>query len=142
MPTNRVRAALYALVIGAVVTFGLGVASMAAARISEGFPGLWAVLFGSDWVRWIGLISLAAGLVAGAAVVAWRLISPEPRWGVALLLLGAIAFLVLVWPTPWVYRQFGCTVVKVTRLTGHHDPNPLSVCAEPVAAEQIAGPSQ
>jgi hypothetical protein len=121
------RAALYGLVLGAVITFGVAIASIAVTRMRTPLPSdLIGILSNSAF--WAGIVSVATGIVAAGAIAAWRLLSPAQGWRTAVLVLAVIGFLVFVWPTPWVYREFGCTVVKVTRLTGYHD-EPIQICA-------------
>ncbi len=87
---------------------------------------------GYQWWVWLGIFSVAGGIAIGALVVCWRLANrkkEEARWGMALGLLLVVLFGLLVWPTPWTYREYGCKIFQINRLIGRMTPLDTQVLA-------------
>ena len=73
------------------------------------------------WLKWLFVFSLGGGVVVGTLAAAWRLINRrrgQPHWGAALIALVLVLFGLLVWPTPWSYRTYGCDVLQINRFIG------------------------
>jgi hypothetical protein len=78
-----------------------------------------------QWWVWLGVFSVAGGIAIGALAVCWRLANRkkgEARWGMALALLVIVLFGLIVWPTPWTYRAYGCKIFQINRLIGRMTP--------------------
>jgi hypothetical protein len=76
-----------------------------------------------DWSAWLNKLSIGGGIAIGALIVAWRLIyrtDGQSHLGTALALIAVLLFGIFVWPTPWTYKQFGCTVFQIDRIRGHY----------------------
>jgi hypothetical protein len=87
-----------------------------------------------DWLR---ELSRGGAIAIGALTLAWRLINRnqgQARLGTALALIAVVLFAVLVWPTPWSYKRFGCDVFQVNRIRGE----PQKITTIPFC-EQAAG---
>jgi hypothetical protein len=120
----------------AVLFFGgLGLRAYAVLRFSE--P--------KDLLDWSWLFSLFVFGVCGAVTIAvlavgWRLAHPKrsaPSWGLAFILAVVVVFGLLVWPTPWTYRQYGCDVFQINRALGTRTQiTRLPSCDEPARAYQ------
>ena len=83
-----------------------------------------------DWWGWLFLFALAGAVTFGALAVSWRLAYRkygDPRWGMALALLVVVLFAVLVWPTPWTYREYGCKIFQINRFIGRMTEVPTTV---------------
>jgi len=122
----------YAAIVVAIITFGIGWMVEAYAKLRPAAK----IDLPSDWSWFLAQFSIAAGLVAGALVIGWRLMNRrpnEPRWGMAMLLVWLVVFAVVVWPTPWVARKYDCAILHVNRVTGHERlPRvPTTLCADP-----------
>ena len=91
------------------------------------------------WAKERLLFAFACAVVAGVLVLTWRLIYRKPdeaRWGMAVMLVALLGFLVLVWPTLWRYHDYGCDVLKTHRLTGHPEWLTSPTCKEERAERQ------
>jgi len=89
-----------------------------------------------QWLIWLFLFSLGGGVVVGTVAAAWRLIHRrrrQPRWGIAVIALIFVLFGLLVWPTPWSYRTYGCDVLQINRFIGRS-----SVIARIPACEAVS----
>jgi H+/Cl- antiporter ClcA len=78
-----------------------------------------------EWLLWMLVFSLGGGVVVGTLAAAWRLINRrrrQPRWGTAVIVLAFVLFGLLVWPTPWSYRTYGCDVLQINRFIGRSTP--------------------
>lgn len=96
----------------------------------------------SEWWRWLYWLSLGGAGTIGALTAAWRLIyriEGQAHWGMALTLIAAVLFAFLVWPTPWMYRQYGCTVYQINRFYGNSAELTTIPSCEPAAQTYQAG---
>ena len=92
---------------------------------------------GPAWWEWLRWLSLGGAVTIGALTVAWRLINRvegQAHWGMALTLIAAVLFAFLVWPTPWMYRQYGCTVYQINRFYGNSTEVTTIPSCEPAPA--------
>lgn len=95
---------------------GLALRAYFVARFTEPVGGPF-----EEWRKWLFVFSFGGGVVLGTVAAAWRLINRRrrhPRWGVALIALVVVLFGLLVWPTPWSYRKYGCDVLQINRFIG------------------------
>ncbi len=107
-----------AAVSWAVLFFG-GLALRAYAVLSFGEP---KPLLDCDWLLSLFVFSVCGAVAIAVLAVGWRLAHRKraaPGWGLAFILLAVMLFALLVWPTPWTYRQFGCEVYRVNRILGN-----------------------
>jgi hypothetical protein len=116
-PEAIVRIALLTALIVALLLWAGGIAlnSYGVIRfryVTEKLDVLWHV--------YLMFFALTGGIVAGALAGAWRLINRrEARWSAAGFIAIVVLFALMVWPTPWTYRQFGCKVFQVNRFVGN-----------------------
>jgi hypothetical protein len=90
----------------------------------------------TEWWVWLVVFSGGGGVVVGTVATAWRLIHRrrrQPHWGTAMVVLVVVLFGLLVWPTPWTYRQYGCDVLQINRFIGR-----ISVIAKIPACEAVS----
>ena len=78
-----------------------------------------------DWWVWLITFAVAGAIAIAAVAICWRLAhrkKDEARWGRALALLLVVLFGLLVWPTPWTYREYGCKIFQINRFLGRMTP--------------------
>lgn len=96
---------------------GLGLRAYAVLRFNEPEP-----LLDRHWLLALLVFSLCGAVAVAVLAVGWRLGHRKrsaPGWGLAFVLAVVVVFALLVWPTPWTYRQFGCEVYRVNRILGN-----------------------
>jgi hypothetical protein len=73
-------------------------------------------------VDWSGLVqlSLGGGVAIGLIGLALSLAKPGgAAWGLGVVVIGALLFLIFVWPTPYkYYRDRDQQLIRVHRVTG------------------------
>lgn len=114
-----------------------------------GLKAYHGVRFDSTWPesRWwdlLRLFSLGGAVAIGTLTLCWRLIhrvEGQSHSGTALVVVGVVLFGFLVWPTPWTYRQFGCTVFQINRIMGHYREVAKMPSCEPAAVAGAAAPA-
>jgi hypothetical protein len=92
----------------------------------------------AQFYDWLQVLSRGGAIAIGALTLAWRLINRnhgQARFGTALALIAVVLFAVLVWPTPWSYKRFGCDVFQVNRIRGE----PLKITTIPFCEQAAAG---
>ena len=90
-----------------------------------------------DWSAWLDKFSMGGAIAIGALTLAWRLIyrtDGQSHLGTALAVLAVLLFGIFVWPTPWKYKQYGCTVFQVDRVRGQYKPVTHVPFCEPTPA--------
>jgi hypothetical protein len=81
-----------------------------------------------EWtVPWSGLIRLSVGGGVALGLIGVALSLSNPRgvgWGLGLLVVGSLLFLIFVWPTPFKYYRAKDQLIRVHRVTGeaHYVP--------------------
>lgn len=78
-----------------------------------------------DWLLSLVIFGLCGAVTIATLVVAWRLVHRKrsaPNWSMAFVLLCIVLFTLLVWPTPWTYREYGCQVFQINRFIGSRTP--------------------
>ena len=78
-----------------------------------------------EWVLSLLVFAVCGAVTTGTLAVAWRLMHRKkaaPNWSMAFVLLGVLLFGLLVWPTPWTYREYGCQVFQINRFVGSRTP--------------------
>lgn len=90
---------------------------------------------------WWGLVylSLGGGIALGFVGVALTLANPRgPGWGLGIVVVGGVLFLVFVWPTPYKYYRVKVQkeqhLIRVHRVTGDSDYVPRSKPPDAAAA--------
>jgi hypothetical protein len=89
-------------------------------------------------------LSVGGGVALGLIGVALTLANPRgPGWGMGIVVIGALLFLVFVWPTPYKYYRVKDhlkeqRVIRVHRVTGESDyvPKPKEPAAAAASARQ------
>lgn len=117
------RTALWAAGLSCLLLVSLGLARRAysALRVpgAQLPPGAW--LPSHDWLQTVVLLAVSGGVSVGILVFTWRLVHRKrwaPSWGMAMFLLVIVLFALLIWPTPWTYREYGCKVFQINRILG------------------------
>lgn len=100
----------------ALVSLGVALRAYSALR----FPEEVAQPEGAWWL-WLFEFGVGGAVMVGTVAVAWRLANRKrsaPRWGMAVVFLSIVLFGLLVWPTPWTFREYGCKVFQINRVLG------------------------
>jgi len=76
----------------------------------------------TDWGG-LGLLSVGGGVALGLIGLALSLANPRGvGWGLGLVVIGALLFVIFVWPTPYkYYRAKDRQLIRVHRVTGTAD---------------------
>jgi hypothetical protein len=76
----------------------------------------------TDWTG-LALLSLGGGVALGLIGVALSLANPRGvGWGLGMVVIGALLFIIFVWPTPYkYYRTKDRQLIRVHRVTGAAD---------------------
>jgi hypothetical protein len=128
--------------IGIFLLFFGGVAAQGYMRLVTPCPvgALCPSPFLSDRILW-GLLylSVGGGIALGLIGVALTLANPRGvGWGLGIVVVGGVLFLVFVWPTPYKYyrvkEQGEKRLIRVHRVTGDSDYVPRSKPPEAAAA--------
>ena len=93
-----------------------------------------------DWVKSLLVFAVCGAVTVGTILFAWRLSHPKrssPGWGLAAALLAVVLFGLLVWPTPWTYREYGCEIFQINRFVGSRERIARLPC-EPEAAQPVS----
>jgi hypothetical protein len=116
---------------------GIGLRAYHGVRFDSALP------FGPGWWDLLLRFSFGVAVALGTLTLVWRLIyrkRGQAHWGTALLVIGVLLFGFLVWPTPWTYPQFGCTVFQINRLVGHYkEVTKVPMCEQALGAAQSGG---
>lgn len=129
---------IVAALSGLVLLFG-GLALKAYARLR--YDGGAAPPYNWWWIGVLVVFSLGGAIAIGTISVAWRWMHrkrAQPQWGMAFVLLAVILFGLLVWPTPWKYKEFGCKVYHLNRFVGgYRKVADLPSCEPPATAASV-----
>ena len=99
---------------------GLALRGYAVLRFSDSAMKVPKLLKG-DWLESLLIFAVCGAVTFASVVVAWRLMHPKrsaPGWSLGVIVLGILLFTILVWPTVWTYREYGCQILRINRLTG------------------------
>lgn len=115
------RSATWACVGICLLFFG-GLAAHGYQMLITPCPSLGGVGCPNRMVDWSALLqlSLGGGVAIGLIGFALSLANPRgPGWGLGVLVVGALLFLIFVWPTPYkYYRDRDQQLIRVHRVTG------------------------
>lgn len=96
------------------------------------------------WLVGLVFFSVGGAVAIGTITIAWRWMHrrpSQPQWGMAFVLLAIVLFGILVWPTPWKYREFGCKVYQLNRFFGgYREVTTLPSCEQTTAAAPVKEP--
>lgn len=96
------------------------------------------VVLDGAWGTQLRSFALFGAMAAGTMVAAWRIINrTQPNWSAALVLLAVFLFGLLIWPTPWTYREFGCKVFQINRFVGRPTEVVTLPACEPQKSEVV-----
>ena len=118
-PWVQILLAWAVLGFGVLLTGGLALRALAALRnpesVSFGLESFWAPLL---------LFSIGGGIAIGLLILTWWMLTQRGfSWTLGFVILGAVLFVLFVWPTRYAYWRKPDTqdweyLVKVDRLTG------------------------